>query len=121
MVVVVGGGSWAAPALTDGCMVVVVWGGSWAAPVLTDGCLVVVVGVGSWAAPALTDGCTSTAGGEGPVTAAGGGCVSLTASVGEEETGDAPVAAVDPEDSEDEEAEDEDVDNRPLVISQYFQ
>ncbi|KAJ1108092.1 hypothetical protein NDU88_005474 [Pleurodeles waltl] len=34
----------------------------------------------------------------------------------EEETGDAPVAAVDPEDSEDEEAEDEDVDNRTTVI-----
>ncbi|KAJ1131825.1 hypothetical protein NDU88_010157 [Pleurodeles waltl] len=30
----------------------------------------------------------------------------------EKETGDTPVAAVDPEDSEEEEAEDEDVDNR---------
>ncbi|KAJ1193917.1 hypothetical protein NDU88_003213 [Pleurodeles waltl] len=39
----------------------------------------------------------------------------------EEETGDAPVAAVDPVDSEDEEAEDEDVDNRTSVIRQYFQ
>ncbi|KAJ1165348.1 hypothetical protein NDU88_005776 [Pleurodeles waltl] len=33
-----------------------------------------------------------------------------------EEIGDAPVAAVDPEDSEDEEAEDEAVDNRTSVI-----
>ncbi|KAJ1149249.1 hypothetical protein NDU88_002064, partial [Pleurodeles waltl] len=39
----------------------------------------------------------------------------------EEETGDTPVAVVDTEDSEDEEAEDEDVDNRTLVIRQYFQ
>ncbi|KAJ1162534.1 hypothetical protein NDU88_003002 [Pleurodeles waltl] len=39
----------------------------------------------------------------------------------EEETGDASVAAVDPVDSEDEEAEDEDVDNRTSVIRQYFQ
>ncbi|KAJ1178028.1 hypothetical protein NDU88_003277 [Pleurodeles waltl] len=39
----------------------------------------------------------------------------------EEETGDAPVAAMDPEDSEDLEAVDEDVDNRALVILQYFQ
>ncbi|KAJ1199306.1 hypothetical protein NDU88_003143 [Pleurodeles waltl] len=39
----------------------------------------------------------------------------------EEETGDHPMAAVDPEDREDEEAEDEDVDNRTSVIRQYFQ
>ncbi|KAJ1213799.1 hypothetical protein NDU88_001430 [Pleurodeles waltl] len=39
----------------------------------------------------------------------------------EEETGDAPVVAVDPEDSEDEEAEDEDVDNRTSEKRQYFQ
>ncbi|KAJ1164502.1 hypothetical protein NDU88_004939 [Pleurodeles waltl] len=39
----------------------------------------------------------------------------------EEETGNAPVAAVDPEDSEDEEAEDEYVDNRTSTIRQYFQ
>ncbi|KAJ1125215.1 hypothetical protein NDU88_003649 [Pleurodeles waltl] len=43
----------------------------------------------------------------------------------EAETGDVPVAAVDPEDSEDEaedkEAEDVDVNNRTLVIRQYFQ
>ncbi|KAJ1219207.1 hypothetical protein NDU88_006778 [Pleurodeles waltl] len=39
----------------------------------------------------------------------------------EEETGNAPVAAVDPEDSEDEEAEDEDVNNSTSVIRQYFQ
>ncbi|KAJ1139699.1 hypothetical protein NDU88_006066 [Pleurodeles waltl] len=39
----------------------------------------------------------------------------------EEGTGDAPGAAVDPEDNEDEEAEDEDVDNRTSVICQYFQ
>ncbi|KAJ1107356.1 hypothetical protein NDU88_004747 [Pleurodeles waltl] len=39
----------------------------------------------------------------------------------EEETGDAPVAAVDPEDSEDEEAKDEDEDNRKSVICQYLQ
>ncbi|KAJ1154696.1 hypothetical protein NDU88_007439 [Pleurodeles waltl] len=39
----------------------------------------------------------------------------------EEETGDDPVSAVDPEDSEDEEAEDEDEDNRTSVILQYFQ
>ncbi|KAJ1215746.1 hypothetical protein NDU88_003354 [Pleurodeles waltl] len=38
----------------------------------------------------------------------------------EEETGDVPSAAVDPEDSEDEEAEDEDVDNRTSMIRQYF-
>ncbi|KAJ1164205.1 hypothetical protein NDU88_004650 [Pleurodeles waltl] len=38
----------------------------------------------------------------------------------EEETGNAPVAAVDPEDSENEEAKDEDVDNRTSVIRQYF-
>ncbi|KAJ1116781.1 hypothetical protein NDU88_004987 [Pleurodeles waltl] len=37
----------------------------------------------------------------------------------EEEIVDAPLAAVDPGDSE--EAEDEDVDNRTSVISQYFQ
>ncbi|KAJ1149258.1 hypothetical protein NDU88_002073 [Pleurodeles waltl] len=37
----------------------------------------------------------------------------------EEETGDARVEAVDPVDSEDEEAEDED--NRTSVIRQYFQ
>ncbi|KAJ1173855.1 hypothetical protein NDU88_005680 [Pleurodeles waltl] len=37
----------------------------------------------------------------------------------EEETGDAPVAAVEPVDSEDEEAEDED--KRTTVIRQYFQ
>ncbi|KAJ1090109.1 hypothetical protein NDU88_003247 [Pleurodeles waltl] len=36
----------------------------------------------------------------------------------EEETGDAPVAAVDPDNSEDEEAEDEDEDNRTSVIRQ---
>ncbi|KAJ1201027.1 hypothetical protein NDU88_004843 [Pleurodeles waltl] len=39
----------------------------------------------------------------------------------EEETGDVPVAAVDHVDSEDEVAEDEDVDNRTPVIRQYFQ
>ncbi|KAJ1189729.1 hypothetical protein NDU88_006471 [Pleurodeles waltl] len=38
-----------------------------------------------------------------------------------EETGDAPVAAVDPVDSEDEEAEDEDADTRTSVIRLYFQ
>ncbi|KAJ1099331.1 hypothetical protein NDU88_004433 [Pleurodeles waltl] len=39
----------------------------------------------------------------------------------EEEVGDGRVAAVDPVDSEDEEAEDEDEDNRTAVIRQYFQ
>ncbi|KAJ1217098.1 hypothetical protein NDU88_004693 [Pleurodeles waltl] len=39
----------------------------------------------------------------------------------EVETGNAPVAAVDPEDREDEEEEDKDVDNRTSVIRQYFQ
>ncbi|KAJ1216193.1 hypothetical protein NDU88_003799 [Pleurodeles waltl] len=39
----------------------------------------------------------------------------------EEEAGDGRVAAVDPVDSEDEEAEDEDEDNRTAVIRQYFQ
>ncbi|KAJ1187027.1 hypothetical protein NDU88_003806 [Pleurodeles waltl] len=64
----------------DGCMLVVVGGGSWAAPALTDGCMVMVVGGGSWAAPAFTDGCTSTAGGDSPVKAGGGGGVCLTTS-----------------------------------------
>ncbi|KAJ1165005.1 hypothetical protein NDU88_005435 [Pleurodeles waltl] len=39
----------------------------------------------------------------------------------EEEAGDGSVAAVDPGDSEDEEAENEDEDNRTSVIRQYFQ
>ncbi|KAJ1179874.1 hypothetical protein NDU88_005107 [Pleurodeles waltl] len=39
----------------------------------------------------------------------------------EKETGDAPVAAADPDDSEDEEAEDEDEDKRTSVIQQFFQ
>ncbi|KAJ1190827.1 hypothetical protein NDU88_000146 [Pleurodeles waltl] len=39
----------------------------------------------------------------------------------EEEAGDGHVAAVDPVDSEDEEAEDEEEDNRTAVIRQYFQ
>ncbi|KAJ1177228.1 hypothetical protein NDU88_002489 [Pleurodeles waltl] len=39
----------------------------------------------------------------------------------EEEAGDARVAAVEPVDSEVEEAEDEDEDNRTNVIRQYFQ
>ncbi|KAJ1207794.1 hypothetical protein NDU88_003184 [Pleurodeles waltl] len=39
----------------------------------------------------------------------------------EEEAGDGRVAAVDPVDSEDEEAEDEAEDNRTAVIQQYFQ
>ncbi|XP_069089311.1 deoxyuridine 5'-triphosphate nucleotidohydrolase-like [Pleurodeles waltl] len=38
----------------------------------------------------------------------------------EKGTGDDPVAAVDPEDSEDVEAEDEDEDNRTSVIQYYF-
>ncbi|KAJ1152893.1 hypothetical protein NDU88_005667 [Pleurodeles waltl] len=38
----------------------------------------------------------------------------------EEETGDAPAAAVNPEDSENEKAEDENEDNRTSVIRQYF-
>ncbi|KAJ1198208.1 hypothetical protein NDU88_002052 [Pleurodeles waltl] len=39
----------------------------------------------------------------------------------EEEAGDGRVAAVDPVDSEDEEAEDEDEDNRSAIICQYFE
>ncbi|KAJ1209272.1 hypothetical protein NDU88_004650 [Pleurodeles waltl] len=39
----------------------------------------------------------------------------------EDEAGDGRVAAVDPVDSEDEEAEDEDEDNRSAIIRQYFQ
>ncbi|KAJ1116886.1 hypothetical protein NDU88_005091 [Pleurodeles waltl] len=39
----------------------------------------------------------------------------------EDEAGDGCVAAVDPVDSEDEEAENEDEDNRRAIIRQYFQ
>ncbi|KAJ1189244.1 hypothetical protein NDU88_005994 [Pleurodeles waltl] len=39
----------------------------------------------------------------------------------EDEPGDGLVAAVEPVDSEEEEAEDEDVDNRSSLIQQYFQ
>ncbi|KAJ1105934.1 hypothetical protein NDU88_003337 [Pleurodeles waltl] len=40
--------------------------------------------------------------------------------VTEDEAGDGHMAAVDPEDSRDEEAEDEDDDNRSAIILQYF-
>ncbi|KAJ1131365.1 hypothetical protein NDU88_009702 [Pleurodeles waltl] len=39
----------------------------------------------------------------------------------EDEAGDGRVAAVEPVDSEEDEAEDEDVDNRTAIIQQYFQ
>ncbi|KAJ1160175.1 hypothetical protein NDU88_000677 [Pleurodeles waltl] len=39
---------------------------------------------------------------------------------GEDEAGDGRVAAVEPVDSDEEEAEDEDVDNRTSIIQQYF-
>ncbi|KAJ1207648.1 hypothetical protein NDU88_003038 [Pleurodeles waltl] len=47
--------------------------------------------------------------------------VSTCLSSQEDEPGDGRVAAVEPVDSDEEEAEDEDVDNRSTLIQQYFQ